>query len=120
MVECQLGNLGVAEALSREAVEIDFKRGDDLALPWKLNGLVAVAATRGEHERAATLIGAADAMIDAQGAAWPPDELVHRDQAIATLREAMGENYARVYSAGRLLTTPEAVELALERNDEAV
>jgi tetratricopeptide (TPR) repeat protein len=77
MVERQLGNLDHADALAREALEIDYRRGDDLAVPWKINGLAAVTADRGEFDRAATLIGAADATMEAAGGAWPPDELIH-------------------------------------------
>jgi hypothetical protein len=44
MVERQLGNLDEAEGL-----DIDYRREDDMAIPWKVNGLAAVAA---EFERA--------------------------------------------------------------------
>ena len=43
MVERQLGNLDRAEALAREALDIDCRRGDDMSVPWKVNGLAAVA-----------------------------------------------------------------------------
>jgi tetratricopeptide (TPR) repeat protein len=76
MVERQLGHLDNADELAREALDIDYRRGDELPMPWKLNRLAAVATERGEFERAATLIGAADGMLEAQGAAWPPDERV--------------------------------------------
>jgi tetratricopeptide (TPR) repeat protein len=114
MVERQLGNLDEAEALAREALEIDYRRGDDLAIPWKVNGLAAVAADRGEHERAATLIGIADATMEAAGGAWPPDELVHYERTVATATEAIGsDEFDRARAAGRSMTTPEGVEFAL-------
>src|SRR5205085_15023 len=101
MVERQLGNLDEAEALSREALDIAYGRGDELAVPWMVNGLAAVAAARGEFERAATLIGVADATMEAAGGAWPPDELVHYERSVATLTEAMGSaEFERVRAAG--------------------
>jgi hypothetical protein len=90
MVERQLGNLEAAQALAREALDISYQRRDDLAIPWNINGLAAVAKDRGEFDRAATLIGVADATMEAAGGAWPPDELVHYERTVATLTEAMG------------------------------
>ena len=85
MVERQLGNLDAAEALVREAMEIAERRGDEFMKPFTLSGLAAVATERGKFERAATLIGAAEAIMEAQGAAWPPDERPHYDRVVATL-----------------------------------
>ena len=67
MVERQLGNLGRAEALSREALRIVQARGDAMAIPWIINGLAAVTAAKGEVERAATLNGMAAAMLERAG-----------------------------------------------------
>jgi hypothetical protein len=114
MVERQLGNLDRADELAREALDIFSRREDEWAIPYGLNSLAAVARDRGEHERAATLIGAAEALVEAQGAAWPPDERVHREQTVATLTEAMGaEEFERVRAAGHALPTREAVDFAL-------
>jgi non-specific serine/threonine protein kinase len=114
MVERQLGNFDEAEALAREALDISHRRGDSLAVSWNLNGLAAATACRGAFERAATLIGAADAMIEAAGGAWPPDELAHYERTVATLTGAMGRaGFERARSAGRSMTTPEAVGFAL-------
>ena len=71
MVERQLGNLERADALAREALDIARQREDEWLFPYVISGLAAVATERGELQRAATLIGAAEAMMEAQGAAWP-------------------------------------------------
>jgi len=114
MVERQLGNLDEADALAREAMDIAYRRGDELMTGWIMNGFAAVARDRGEFERAATLIGCADAALEAAGGAWPPDELVHYEQTVATLTEKMGsEEFERVRAAGHSMTLPEAVEFAL-------
>ncbi len=114
MVERQFGNLDRAEALAREALEIDYHRGDHMSVPWKLNGLAAVAADRGDFGRASTLIGVADASMQAAGGAWPPDERQQYDRTLAILREAMGsEEFERARAVGRAMTTSEAVGFAL-------
>jgi tetratricopeptide (TPR) repeat protein len=117
MVERQLGNLDRAEGLSREAIDIDQRRGDELSIAWKLNGLAALMAERGEHERAATVAAAANAQWTSHSDAWPPDEQVQYDRTIATLtREMTPEAFERAQAAGRSMTTSDAVDYALERS----
>lgn len=114
MVERQLGNLDEAEALSREALDIAYRREDELMIPWMVNGLAAVTADRGKFERAATLIGVADVTMETAGGAWPPDEVIHYEQTVTTLKEAMGSTaFERARDKGLSMTTPEAVEFAL-------
>jgi hypothetical protein len=79
-----------------------------------LNGLAAVAVDRGQLDRAATLIGVADAAMEAAGGAWPPDELVHYERTVATLTKKMGSTeFERARGAGRSMAMPEAMEFAL-------
>ena len=114
MVERQLGNLERADALAREALEIVQLRGDEWAMPYMLNALAAVATDRGELDRAATIIGAAEAMIEAQGAAWPPDERPHYERTVATLTDAMGSaEFDRAREAGRSMASREVVDFSL-------
>lgn len=114
MVERQLGNLERAESLAREALRIYHRRGDEWAMPYGLSGLAAIAAERGEFDRAATLVGAAEAMMKTQGAAWPPDERPHYERTVATLTDAMGSaEFDRVRVAGHSMSSPEAVDFAL-------
>jgi tetratricopeptide (TPR) repeat protein len=110
VVERQLGNLDRADELAREALGIAVRREDEWLFPYLLSGLAAVAAERRELERAATLIGAAEAMMEAQGAAWPPDERVHYERTLARLGSAELE---RARAGGRSLSSEEAVEVAL-------
>jgi tetratricopeptide (TPR) repeat protein len=114
MVERQLGNLEEAEVLALEALGINHQRGDEWAIPYSLSGMAAIAASRGEFERAARLIGVAEAMMAAQGAAWPPDEMVHYERTLTALTEAMGvAAFGQARAAGRSMAKLEAVEYAL-------
>jgi tetratricopeptide (TPR) repeat protein len=116
MVERQLGDLDRAEELLREALEIFRRRRDEWAIPFGLNGLAAVAVERSEFERAATLAAAGDAMVDAQGAAWPPDELEHYERTVAAAQAALEPStLERARDHGRGLTPDEAVAYALSR-----
>jgi hypothetical protein len=78
------------------------------------NGLAAVAADRGDLHRVVTLIGAADATMEAAGGGWPPDERVHYDGTITKLTQSMGPaELERSRSIGRAMNRREAVEFAL-------
>jgi tetratricopeptide (TPR) repeat protein len=114
MVERQLGNLDGAEELARFALEIYHHRADDWAMPFGLSGLAAVAAERGDFTRAALLAGAAESLMEAQGAAWPPDERPHYERTVEAARDALGAEAFEVARArGRAMTTDDAVQLAL-------
>jgi tetratricopeptide (TPR) repeat protein len=90
MVERQLGDFERAEELSR-------------------------AVHRGHLERAATLIGAAEALVEAQGSAWPPDERPHYEAVVAAVEGSDDEAVARARAEGAALSADEAVAYALSR-----
>jgi hypothetical protein len=114
MVERQLGKLGAAESLAREALEIERRTGDQFTTPFAISGLAAIATERGEFERAATLVGAAEAIMEAQQMAWPPDERPHYERLLATLPEALGaEAFEQARSRGQAMAANEAVDFAL-------
>lgn len=114
MVERQLGKLDDAESLAREALEIGQRIGDGFTKPFAISGLAAIASERGEFERAATLVGAAEAIMAAQHMAWPPDERPHYERLLADLPIAMGsDEFDRARSGGLSLSASEVVEFAL-------
>lgn len=117
MVERQLGNLDTADRLVREALEIAERRGDEFMKPFALSGLAAIALERDQLERAATLIGSAEAMMAAQGAAWPPDERPHYERTVSVLTDTMGSAaFQRVRDLGRVMSSAEAVRFALHES----
>ncbi len=114
MVERQLGNLDAAEALARESLEIDRARGDEWAMPYKVSGIAAVATDRGDFERAAMLVGAAEAMMEREQAEWPPDERPHYERMLTRIPRGLGpEEFERVRAVGRAMSTDDAVAFAL-------
>ncbi len=69
---------------------------------------------RGEFERAATLVGAAEAIMEAQHMAWPPDERPHYEHMLAELPVAMGSDaFDRARRLGQSMGASDAVLLAL-------
>ena len=114
VVERQLGNLAGAEQLAREALRIAARRGDQWLIPYVLNGLAAVAVETGAFERAATMLGAAAAMVERQGNAWPPDEGPHFQRSRAAAADALGpDRFQRAWSEGQQMPSAQAVRYAL-------
>jgi tetratricopeptide (TPR) repeat protein len=110
MVERQLGDLDRADALAREALQIAWQRGDEWMIPYVLNGLAALALEREELERAGTLIGAAEALMEEQQAAWPPDEQPHYERTVSRLTEKLGsEQLQQARAAGRAMSSHDIV-----------
>jgi tetratricopeptide (TPR) repeat protein len=115
MVERQLGDFERAEELSREAVDNFHRRRDEWAIPFGLSGLAAAAVGRGDLVRAATLIGAAEALVEAQGSAWPPDERPHYEAVVAAVDASGDAAVAQARAGGAALSVDEAVAYALSR-----
>src|SRR5689334_21006234 len=61
-----------AKALLAEAASQFADTGNLMYLPWCLEGLAGVAAARGDHQRAAELDGARDALRAQMGVLHPP------------------------------------------------
>jgi tetratricopeptide (TPR) repeat protein len=114
MVERQLGNLDRAEDLAREAFDIFRRRGNELATAWALNSVAAVTAAQGRDERAAVLLGFADAALERAGGEWPADERVQHDETASLLSERMGaEAFQRAVTRGGAMTEAEGLVFAL-------
>jgi hypothetical protein len=79
-----------------------------------LNGLAAVAVETGAFERAAILLGAAAAMVERQGNAWPPDEAPHFQRSRAAAAGALDpDRFQRAWAEGRQMPPVQAVRFAL-------
>ena len=116
MVERQLGNLDAAEELARDALVVGRRIGDEFTKPFAIAGLAAIATARGDGERAATLLGAAETMMKAQKMEWPPDERPHYEHMLAELPRAMGAGgFERARARGQSMSSANAVALALSQ-----
>ena len=113
MVERQLGHLDDADALAIESLAMFHRLGDHLAASWAANSVAATAAALGRLERAATILGFAEAGIERAGGEWPPDERQQRDGTIATLEAGLEPSVLEAArSAGRAMGTEEGVAFA--------
>ena len=88
-------------------------------MPYKVASLAATRTDRGDLERAATLIGAAEAMMEREGAAWPPDERPHYERVLTRLPRGLGtDEFERVRAIGQAMSNDEAVAYAFAMTTE--
>jgi predicted ATPase/Tfp pilus assembly protein PilF len=104
-----------ADTLYRQAMPV--AEGDvpptAASATW-LEGLGAIAVADGQPDRAARLLGAADALRQAIGTPLPAHEAADRNDTIAGCSTALGEEAFRAtFEAGAALSLPDAVRLAL-------
>jgi predicted ATPase len=119
-VRLRENDLEAAHALFCEGLAIARDRGDKRLASECLQGAAFVASARGDHERAARLLGASDALLEAVGARRAPVELVTRDRYEPAVRQALGDDrHGVAVSAGRGLSLEEAVPLALDERSVA-
>jgi tetratricopeptide (TPR) repeat protein len=116
MVERQLGNLPIAAALARDALETFHRLGDHLAVAWSANSVAAVAAASGDLTGAASMLGFAEAGIEHAGGEWPPDEREQFEGTLATLRSGLGADALEAArKAGRSMSADAVIAFARAR-----
>jgi tetratricopeptide (TPR) repeat protein len=109
------GDLGKADALYREGLELARDLSDRYLTAYALEGVAAVATARGRPADAVRLFGAAEALREDIRAPLEPGErgLIY-DPAVEATRAALpAPVFAGEWTAGRTLPGAEAVSLAL-------
>jgi Tfp pilus assembly protein PilF len=112
------GDPAAADALYRRAMPV--AQGEDVpptdsAATW-LEGVGAIAVADGRPERAAQLLGAADALRQAIGTPLPAHEAADRNDTIAGCSAALGEERFRTaFDSGAGLSLADAVRLAVSQ-----
>lgn len=99
-----------ALALFQEALSIQDAMGNHAGIAECLMGIASVLTSSGQHERAARLLGAAEAVrVNAGASMWPADALEY-DCMLSYLRAALDEEtFAAAWSAGQVLSLEKAV-----------
>jgi len=110
------GRLDEAETEYRETIRGWQLSGNDGAVANQLECLGFIAVARGEGDRAACLLGAAEAIREAAGAPMTPFEQGEHSEATDRLRAQVDERtFASAWAEGRRMTVDAAVVFALAR-----
>lgn len=119
-VLCRLGRLarrgdsGHAADLLRQSLRMQQRYGNHQGVIEALTGLAGVWRDQEESERAATLLGAAAALLAVLGAPISPPDLAQWEQDEAGLRALLGpQRWTAAYTAGAALNEAAAIALAL-------
>src|ERR687897_167523 len=112
-VEELRGDLDAAEAAHRESLQLARELPDPLALALVLDGLACVAAARKQPDRAAVLLGAAEAIRRTAGTPLPPQERADVDRASDAVVSALGrERFTEAREQGLRMSIESAADYA--------
>jgi tetratricopeptide (TPR) repeat protein len=118
LAECHVhqGDLPGAEALYHRVLAASGESGPLGYLgPNAVDGLAVLAAIGGMPARAARLWGASDASLGSMGATLETTLTEQRAVALASAREALGDDeFERLLAEGRAMTGDDAIAYALE------
>jgi predicted ATPase/class 3 adenylate cyclase/predicted negative regulator of RcsB-dependent stress response len=104
------GELAEAERLYRASLEERHRLGDRGGVATACDRLARIAAAS-QPDRAARLIGFADAQREAIGVSLPPADAAERDQLLGSLEDRLGAGpLAALRGTGRRLRLEEALE----------
>ena len=109
-VEAARGDYACARALYDESLAMAQEIGDQELLASGLARLARVVAVQGEPAWAVRLWGSAEALREAIGAPLPPIERAGYDQAVAAVRDHLGEDaFVAAWAQGRTMTAEQAL-----------
>jgi ATP/maltotriose-dependent transcriptional regulator MalT len=113
-VRREQGDLSEAIALYREGLRRTLAQGDRRYFVGILASLAMALAEAGRSQIAARLVGAVEAVLDADGVALPAINRADHGRAAAKLRLTLGEDRYGVERAAGLSLTPEQVLAELD------
>jgi len=109
------GNNEQARIFMEQALSLARQAGPIWTRANVLMGLAGVAAACGQGRRAARLLGAADAQLEAGACYWDAAESLYIGQTIASAEAQLGEAaFAEARDEGRAMTFEQAADYALE------
>lgn len=96
------GHLERADSLYREGLALNWRHKDPENLSWILIGLAAVAVANAQAQRAASLIGLAEAIRESIAAPFMPAERYDLEHVAGAARTQLGAaRFAAAHAAGR-------------------
>ena len=112
------GDLPSATTLLRESLTLHHDQASRRGVAECLEGAAALALAGGQPERAARLLGSADAIREAIGVPVPPGERTDSDRTGEAAYVELGrDSFESAWSAGRAMTLDSAVAYALAEAD---
>jgi tetratricopeptide (TPR) repeat protein len=109
------GNLSKAKAQFIESLAMFRKLANKRGIAECLAGLAGLRAIMGSPQRAAQLLGAAEAMLAVSGGAWWPADRVEVERNRAAIKSKLAEaTFAAEWAKGQAMTLEGAIASALD------
>lgn len=113
-IALERGDLRLAGLYFRTSLEVNLLHDEGMMIADSFEGLAGVAASLGHGQRAATLLGAAEAVRERYDTPLPPPKEDRYARTAAALHETLRSDLReQAWSAGRQLSLSEAVEFAI-------
>jgi predicted ATPase/DNA-binding SARP family transcriptional activator len=110
---CRQGNYAAARVALEESLSLTQKRRSPRSVSYLLGAFAALAVAQGRPERAARLLGAADAMRVSMGTPLSPADRAEHEGHVAAARAQIDEAaFAAAWAEGSALTPEEAADEA--------
>jgi hypothetical protein len=110
------GDVGAAKPVLRDAILLAERTGGPVPFAYAVMGCAFAASSVGDHERAAALHGAADAVFAEIGGSPEPLETKMRAEDVERIRSRMGDDaFDAASRRGAGLSRDDVVALAVER-----
>jgi predicted ATPase/class 3 adenylate cyclase len=114
-IERRLGHYAQAVALYSKTLAGWQELGNQAALAHELECFAFIAVAQNQTQRAACLLGAAEALRESVDSPMTANERIEYDQNVATLRAQMdAQELAVAWAEGRAMTMEQAIQFALE------
>jgi ATP/maltotriose-dependent transcriptional regulator MalT len=113
------GDIEEGERRFREGLALERELGTSTGARSALAGLAGLAAARGDHERAARLSGAAEALAEQADATPDASDLRAHEPLLSTARAAAGDRWEPWVLEGRRMSLDDACDLALNMRRSA-
>ena len=109
------GRYKEAETIYRDTILLFQEQGQYAAIAHELECFAFIAGAVGQNERAARLLGAAEALRESISSSMTPMERPEYETFIAKLHQVMAEETLKAaWEQGRALSMEAAIQLALE------
>jgi predicted ATPase len=104
------GDDNLAEAQFRESLAMFRKLGNKRGIAECIAGLASLRARQGKLQIAAQMLGTAEGLLGASGAAWWPADRVEVEQTRAILLAGLsGDEFAAAWGEGQSMTLDQAI-----------
>jgi non-specific serine/threonine protein kinase len=110
-----LGDFARAAEGCKESLSLNLQLGHKQAVAACISGLACVALAHGKALAAARLFGAVEEQLDTIGFSLLPSDAVEYERSVALARAELDEpGFSEAWAEGQIMTTEQAIDLALQ------